>query len=50
MKAKRVWKKMQTQDNTPMCYRRGNRRIQRKTSQCYENGEVRVEENPQANV
>ena len=41
---------MQTQDNMSMCYRRGNRRIQRKTSQCYENGEVRVEENPQANV
>ena len=33
---------MQTQDNMPMCYRRGNRRIQQKTSQCYENGEVEL--------
>ena len=32
MKAKRVGKKMQTQDNTTMCYRRGNQSIQRKTS------------------
>ena len=37
---------MQTQDNMPMCYRKGNRRIQQKTSQCYENGEVGVKENP----
>ena len=41
---------MQTQDNTPMCYRRGNQRTRRKTSQWYGNGEVGVEENPQANV
>ena len=32
MKAKRVGKSMQTQDNTPMCYRRGNRSTWHKTS------------------
>ena len=32
LKCKRVRKKTANTDNTPMCYRRGNRRTRRKTS------------------
>ena len=32
MKCKRVGKNNANTDNTPMCYRRGNRRTRRKTS------------------